>query len=224
MASALATPAATENAEAAKPARRPLPDHLLRERIVHPASPQCPCCGGKLRKLREDIAETLKYVPARLKVIQHVREKFVCRKCEAIPTSQRHRHRKGSEAPSLAAGRLSGLRARVGVPGQGDLTLERLSVEQYAALARPVFAGSREPFRALRPCSRKKVASRQASPKASPHLSVFPPVYIGARRSALTVMTLAIQLVSLAGSVFVGVVGMRWCCFDHQTRNFPGSW
>jgi len=40
---------------------------------VHPAPPQCPCCGGPLRKLGEDITETLEYVPARFKVIQHVR-------------------------------------------------------------------------------------------------------------------------------------------------------
>lgn len=105
MASALTAPAATENAEAAKPARRPPPDHLPRERIVHPASPQCPCCGGKLRKLGEDITETLEYVPARWKVIQHVREKFACRKCEAItqPPAPFHPIARGRAGPQLLA-------------------------------------------------------------------------------------------------------------------------
>jgi len=57
-----------------KPARRPLPSHLPRERIVHPAPSACPCCGGALRKLGEDVTETLEHVPAQWKVIQHARE------------------------------------------------------------------------------------------------------------------------------------------------------
>ena len=32
--------------ERRKPARRPLPDHLPRERIVYPLPAACPCCGG----------------------------------------------------------------------------------------------------------------------------------------------------------------------------------
>jgi transposase len=39
--------------ERRKPARRPLPEHLPRERIVYPAPSACPCYGGKtLRKIR----------------------------------------------------------------------------------------------------------------------------------------------------------------------------
>ena len=67
-----------------KPARRPLPDHLARVRVVEPAPTACPCCGGELRKLGEDVTETLERVPARWHVIQHVREKFSCRCCETI--------------------------------------------------------------------------------------------------------------------------------------------
>ena len=68
-----------------KPARRPLPQHLPRERRVESSSlVMCPCCGGKLRKLGEDITETLERVPAQWKVIQHVREKWTCRDCETI--------------------------------------------------------------------------------------------------------------------------------------------
>jgi hypothetical protein len=48
-----------------KPARRPLPEHLPRERVVHSAPSTCPSCGGTLRKLGEDITETLEAVPAR---------------------------------------------------------------------------------------------------------------------------------------------------------------
>ena len=43
-----------------KPARKPLPDHLQREVITHTPSDQCcPDCGGKLRKLGEDVSEYL---------------------------------------------------------------------------------------------------------------------------------------------------------------------
>lgn len=34
-----------------KPARRLLPDHLPRQRVVYPGPSACPCCGGVLRKL-----------------------------------------------------------------------------------------------------------------------------------------------------------------------------
>jgi transposase len=67
-----------------KPMRAPLPAHLPRERVVVPAPPCCPCCGGKLVKLGEDVTETLEVVPRQWKVIQTVREKFSCRSCEKI--------------------------------------------------------------------------------------------------------------------------------------------
>ena len=64
--------------ERRKPARRPLPEHLPRERIVYPAPAACPCCGdSRLRKIGEDVTETLELIPRQWKVIQHVREKFV---------------------------------------------------------------------------------------------------------------------------------------------------
>jgi transposase len=71
--------------ERRKPARRPLPEHLPRERIVYPVPATCPCCGdNRLRKLGEDMTETLELIPRQWKVIQHVREKFSCRSCESI--------------------------------------------------------------------------------------------------------------------------------------------
>ena len=48
---------------ARKPVRAPLPAHLPRERVVVPAPSACPCCGGKLSKLGEDITETLEVIP-----------------------------------------------------------------------------------------------------------------------------------------------------------------
>jgi transposase len=70
--------------EKQKPVRRPLPDSLPREEIVHAAACTCPKCGGELRRLGEDVTELLEYVPASFKVIRHVRPKFSCRRCEAI--------------------------------------------------------------------------------------------------------------------------------------------
>jgi transposase len=69
---------------ARKPARRPLPEHLPRERILYSAPCRCPKCGGPVRKLGEDVTETLECVPRRWKVVMHVREKVSCRRCEAI--------------------------------------------------------------------------------------------------------------------------------------------
>ena len=64
--------------------RKPLPEHLPREIHVHQPESQCSGCGGKLRHLGEDVSEVLEYVPARFKVIRHVRPKWVCRCCEHI--------------------------------------------------------------------------------------------------------------------------------------------
>ena len=92
--------------ERRRPARRPLPEHLPRERIVYPAPSACPCCGGTtLRKIGEDVTETLELVPRQWKVIQHVREKFSCRACEAIsqPAAPSHPIARGRAGPKLLA-------------------------------------------------------------------------------------------------------------------------
>ena len=70
--------------EAQKPARRALPDHLPREEIVHAAPCACPACGGPLRRIADDVTETLDYVPGRFKVIRHIRAKLSCRACDTV--------------------------------------------------------------------------------------------------------------------------------------------
>src|SRR3984893_16828896 len=91
--------------ERRRPARRPLPEHLPRERIVYPSPAACPCCGGVLHKLGEDVTETLELIPRQWKVIQHVREKFSCRSCEAItqPPAPSHPIARGRAGPGLLA-------------------------------------------------------------------------------------------------------------------------
>jgi len=89
-----------------RPARQPFPEHLPRERLVEPGPGACQCCGGaRLRKLGEDITETLEVIPRRWKVIQHVREKFTCRDCERISQAPAPFHviARGWAGPSLLA-------------------------------------------------------------------------------------------------------------------------
>jgi transposase len=97
---------ATADAEREKPARRPLPDHLPRERVVHAAPCACRHCGsGRIRKLGENSTETLERVPAHWKVVTHVRETFTCRDCERITEtpSPSHPIARGRAGPQLLA-------------------------------------------------------------------------------------------------------------------------
>jgi transposase len=86
-------PTTPRTASAKKPARRPLPEHLLRITRVHePEHQACPECGGALHKLGEDVSEVLDYIPASFIVIRHVRPKLSCCGCDAIvqaPASSR---------------------------------------------------------------------------------------------------------------------------------------
>lgn len=68
----------------AQPKRKPLPDHLPREEVVLSPGDTCHSCGGRLRKIGEDVSETLEYIPARFKVIRTVRPKLACRHCDGV--------------------------------------------------------------------------------------------------------------------------------------------
>ena len=72
-ASPVVAAAIEDAAEAQKPARRPLPEHLPREEVTASGRLQpARTCGGALRRIGEDVTETLDYVPGRFKVIRHV--------------------------------------------------------------------------------------------------------------------------------------------------------
>jgi transposase len=89
-----------------RPARKPFPAHLPRERVIVPGPTACDCCGGtRLRKMGETITETLESIPRQWKVIQHVREKFTCRDCEKISQAPAPFHviPRGWAGPSLLA-------------------------------------------------------------------------------------------------------------------------
>jgi len=88
------------------PVRKPLPEHLPRERVIIPGPTTCACCGSaNLAKLGEDVTETLEVIPRRWKVIQHVREKFTCRACEKISQAPAPFHviSRGRVGPNLLA-------------------------------------------------------------------------------------------------------------------------
>jgi transposase len=90
----------------ARPARKPLPEHLPRDIQLHmPTETACPTCGNALAKLGEDVSEMLEYIPASFKVIRHVRPKLGCTCCDCIvqaPAASRPIAR-GMAGPGLLA-------------------------------------------------------------------------------------------------------------------------
>src|SRR5690606_16041558 len=49
---------------------------------IAPAATSCPCCGGDLHVIGEDVSERLDKVPATLRVIVTRRPKYACRTCD----------------------------------------------------------------------------------------------------------------------------------------------
>ena len=65
--------------------RQTLPKDLPRKRIEHDLSPAerlCSCCGEERKKIGEDVSEQIEYVPASIYVIEHVRPKYACARCQ----------------------------------------------------------------------------------------------------------------------------------------------
>jgi transposase len=87
--------AVTETASEAKTGRargdRPrktnrgsLPAHLERiEQVVDIEDKACPCCGGALHQIGEDVAERLDVVPTTFRVLVTRRPRYGCRSCES---------------------------------------------------------------------------------------------------------------------------------------------
>ena len=65
-------------------ARAPIPAHVPRQAVEHQPGP-CPRgCGGAETRIGEDVTEVLDYIPARFRVLRHVRPRVACRTCEQI--------------------------------------------------------------------------------------------------------------------------------------------
>ncbi|WP_426038199.1 IS66 family transposase [Cypionkella sp. TWP1-2-1b2] len=74
-----------ENAPADKPKRKPIPDHIPRLEVgLIPANTACTNCGGKLRRLGEDVTEELECVPGRFIVNRIVRPRMACSGCDCF--------------------------------------------------------------------------------------------------------------------------------------------
>jgi transposase len=60
-----------------------LPAGLPREEVVVDlADKACPCCGGPLHAIGEDVSERLDIIPARFRVLVTRRPKYACRSCQ----------------------------------------------------------------------------------------------------------------------------------------------
>ncbi len=64
--------------------RAHLPLELPRVRITHEPDNTVCACGCQMKRIGEDVAEKLDYVPGTFQVEQHVRGKWVCGACEKI--------------------------------------------------------------------------------------------------------------------------------------------
>jgi transposase len=70
-----------------RPVRKPLPKDLPREQVIHDIDDKtCDCCGGELQRMGEDKSEKLEFIPAQIKVIEHIRPKYACRHCDKAST------------------------------------------------------------------------------------------------------------------------------------------
>ena len=75
-----------------KPVRKKLPSDLPRETVIHDIENKtCGCCGHQLHQMGEERSEKLEFIPAQVKVIEHVRLKYSCRACEKEGTSTQSR-------------------------------------------------------------------------------------------------------------------------------------
>ncbi|MFK4046877.1 IS66 family transposase [Roseomonas mucosa] len=163
-----------------QPVRKPLPEHLPRETILHEPVLACRCgCTdpARLTKLGEDVTEVLEKIPARLKVIRHVRPRYACRSCETVlqapaPDLPVERGRPGpgllahvlvsKYCDGLPLYRLSGILAREGVEierqtladwvGHGAWWLRALAEAiSHEVMAQPVIWTDDTPIRVLAP-------------------------------------------------------------------------
>lgn len=69
-----------------KRGRKPLPEDLPRVEVVHDLSAEdkrC-ACGAELSRIGEETCEKLDYIPAKIRVIRHIRPKYACKSCEGV--------------------------------------------------------------------------------------------------------------------------------------------
>jgi transposase len=86
-------PPQTQSTDMAPPApangkghgRRRLAPDLPRQRVVHDLPEDekpCPCCGTMREVIGQEVSEQIDFEPAKVKVVEHVRLKYICKACE----------------------------------------------------------------------------------------------------------------------------------------------
>ena len=89
--------------------RRPIPEHIQREIIVHELTDEeriCPCCGELRKEIGREVSEQLEFIPAQLKALQHQRIRYACGACEehvALTPKPPQPIEKGLPGPGLLA-------------------------------------------------------------------------------------------------------------------------
>ena len=97
--------------------RNTLPDHLPRETVEHDLSEDekcCPACGEQRQRIGCETSEQLEFVPAVLKVLEHVRWKYACRICQehvAVAPPPSRPIEKGLPGPGLLSAIVVGKQA-----------------------------------------------------------------------------------------------------------------
>ena len=92
-----------------KPRRKKLPEDLPRETIEYDLDDSekvCTCCGEQMERIGAEKSEQLDYIPASLRVVEHVRFKYACKHCEQkVVTADKDRQpiEKGLPAAGLLA-------------------------------------------------------------------------------------------------------------------------
>ena len=67
--------------------RTPLPKNLLRIEVIHDideAQKVC-SCGCSKERIGEDVSEQIDIIPAKVRVIKHIRPKYSCKRCSSAP-------------------------------------------------------------------------------------------------------------------------------------------
>ena len=69
-----------------KTGRKPLPEDLPRVEVIHDlAEDEKTCaCGSRLSRFGEEVCEKLDIIPAKVRVIRHIRFKYACKSCEGV--------------------------------------------------------------------------------------------------------------------------------------------
>jgi transposase len=104
--------------------RRKLAPELPRERVIHDLPEDekpCPCCGTMRTVIGDETSEQLDYVPAQVKVIEHVRLKYIFKECEKNTAE-------GGPQIATAAKPLSPIEKGLAAPG----LLAHVIVSKYA--------------------------------------------------------------------------------------------